>query len=205
MLYLRFFSVSFSRFFFGFFCFCFFLFSHFSVFVFFGPLSVLMQLRYFSAGRCCFGVFSFSKLRFDFSFLFCFPLFRDNGILLGGPEPPSTRRTDGSAPLRDHRIISRRRFLSEVWPSRVSFFLVRAGSFLDSARRQSGVLVKFLYPPRPFLIGKNAAATSQPSLLVAGLWPQLCRDVIRGVQKRAAACPRTFLRRKVRWSSRKLG
>ena len=98
MLYLRFFSVSFSRFFFGFFCFCFFLFSHFSVFVFFGPLSFLMQLRYFSAGRCCFGVFSFSKLRFDFPFLFCFPLFRDNGILLGGPEPPSTRRTDGGAP-----------------------------------------------------------------------------------------------------------
>ena len=149
--------------------------------------------------------FSFSKLRFDFRFLFCFPLFRDNGILLGGPEPPSTRRTDGSSPLRDHRIISRRRFLSEVWPSRVSFFLVRAGSFLDSARRQSGVLVKFLYPPRSFLIGKNAAATSQPSLLVAGLWPQLCRDVIRGAQKRAAACPHTFLRRKVRWSSRKLG
>ena len=50
--------------------------------------------------------------------------------------------------------------------------------------------MKFLFPPRSFLIGKNAAATSQPSLLVAGLWPQLCRDVIRGVQTRVAACPR---------------
>ena len=93
-----------------FFCFVFlFFFSVFSVFVFFcfrfslfsfffGTLSVLTSLRYFSGGRCCFGFFSFSKLRFDFRFLFCFPLFRDNGILLGGPEPPSTRRTDGSAP-----------------------------------------------------------------------------------------------------------
>ena len=67
---------------------------------------------------------------------------------------------------------------------------VRARSFLDSVRRQSGVLVEFPCPPRPFLLGKNAAATSQPSLLVAGFWPQLCRDVIRGVQTRVAACPR---------------
>ena len=44
-------------FFFVFFCFRLFLFSLFSVFVFFGTLSVLTSLHYFSGGRCCFGFF----------------------------------------------------------------------------------------------------------------------------------------------------
>ena len=44
-------------FFFRFFLFSFFLFSLVSVFVFFGTLSVLTPLRYFSGGRCCFGFF----------------------------------------------------------------------------------------------------------------------------------------------------
>ena len=135
--------------------------------------------------------FPFSKLRFDFRFLLrCVSRYSAITVFSSGALSRLVRGERMAAPLRDHRIISRRRFLSEAWPSRVSFFLVRAGSFLDSARRQSGVLVKFLHPPRSFLIGKNAAATSQPSLLVAGLWPQLCRDVIRGVQTRVAACPR---------------
>ena len=115
--------------FFGFFCFCFFPFSHFSVFVFFGPLSVLTQLRYFSGGRCCFGVFSFSKLRFDFPFLFCFPLFRDNGILLGGPEPPSTRRTDGGAPYAIAGSYLDNASLVKFRP--VGFFFVRSRAILS--------------------------------------------------------------------------
>ena len=89
------------------FFFRFFLFSFFSVFaflcfrffrnsfcsnvtsLFFGrPLLFRLFFRFLS----CDSIFVFCFV------LFCFPLFRDNGILLGGPEPPTTRRTDGSAP-----------------------------------------------------------------------------------------------------------
>ena len=137
-----------------------------------------------------FAFFPFSKLRSAFSFSFCSPLYCNKGGLPGGLGPFRPRRTDGSAPCATTGAFLDNASFARFGPVGLLFFLVDAGSFLDSARRQSGVLVKFLHPPRSFLIGKNAAATSQPSLLVAGFWPQLCRDVIRGVQTRAAACPR---------------
>ena len=105
-----------------------------------------------------FAFFPFSKLRSAFSVSFCSPLYCNKGGLPGGLGPFSPRRTDGSAPARPQEhfwITPRSRSLAQSG----SFFLVDAGSFLDSARRRSGALVNFLHLPRSCLFGANAAAT----------------------------------------------
>ena len=117
------------------FCFLFFFrFFRFFLFLFFSVFALLC-FRFFRTSFCSnatslfFGVFSFSKLRFDFSFLFCFPLFRDNGILLGGPEPPSTRRTDGGAPYAIAGSYLDNASLVKFRP--VGFFFVRSRAILS--------------------------------------------------------------------------
>ena len=136
------------------------MFSFFYVFVFFFRFSFCLDATLlFFEQPWVFAFFPFSKLRSAFSFSFCSPLYCNKGGLPGGLGPFRPRRTDGSAPCATTGAFLDNASFARFGPVGLLFFLVDAGSFLDSARRRSGVLVNFLHLPRSYLSGTNAAAT----------------------------------------------
>ena len=161
-LFLRFFLLlpgnsSFFSVFVFFFVFLCFLFSAFSFFFRFS--FCLDATSLFFEQPWVFAFFPFSKLRSAFSFSFCSPLYCNKGGLPGGLGPFRPRRTDGSAPCATTGAFLDNASFARFGPVGLIFFLIDAGSFLDSARRRSGVLVNFLHLPRSYLSGANAAAT----------------------------------------------
>ena len=133
--------------------------SFFSVFVFFfGSLSVLTPLRFFLSSRGCLRFFRFlsSDPLFLFRFVLHYTVIREVSPGVLGRLARGERMAAPPARPQEHfSITPRSRSLAQSG----SFFLVDAGSFLDSARRRSGALVNFLHLPRSCLFGTNAAAT----------------------------------------------